>query len=261
MRLSAILQSPAEMKTFVKSAVVGRVFAAARLIGHAVAGLLGPLRDRGRVVIRIMSKWLGGLAACAALAGGPVHAATFQPTAQLSGTVFAPGDSLDVTIRLAEEFAALSIDLRGVATRDGAPVSGVFAETPVEIPFTSTVLLTEVPDDPNPPIPVTGLFPGAGYFEFSSVVLTPSISVEDTVYRFTLTLLGAAAPGAYVLDFLLVARNVGSLVGDPFDEEVVGVTGAGFTVADLTEIPEPSAWALMLAGLAGLGCIARRRTA
>jgi hypothetical protein len=49
--------------------------------------------------------------------------------------------------------------------------------------------------------------------------------------------------------------------GDDPDIEDTGMAAARFSVADLTQIPEPSAWALMLAGLAGLGVIARRRIA
>jgi hypothetical protein len=260
-RLSAFRQPPVEMKTFVKSSGIGPVSTVARLIGHAVAGLLVPSSNGDVRVMRRLNKWWGGVAVCTALAGAPAHGAMFLPTAQLSGSVFAPGESFDVTIKLAEEFTALSIDLRGAAMRDGAPVTGVFAETPPEIPFSSTVLLTAVPDDPNPPIPVTGFFPGTGYFEFASVVIAPTISVEDTVYRFSLTLLDAVAPGDYVLDFLLVARNAGGVNGDDPDIEDTGMAAARFSVADLTQIPEPSAWALMLAGLAGLGVIARRRIA
>jgi hypothetical protein len=68
----------------------------------------------------------------------------------------------------------------------------------------------------------------------------------------------ALAPDATIGDHSLTFLMVGDAGGETeFSDEVT----ARFTVAAVTEIPEPSTWALMLAGLAGLGFMARRRHA
>jgi hypothetical protein len=183
------------------------------------------------------------------LALGLLAASAFAHASIVVNTAPKPGNTTEFSI-----FSDVAVNVLGVSVTLVLP-SGVFG-----------------PVDPLPDIQITSDAPASawnptlygspnGLLDLTVLGLVENDLLEpilfaagDRMFLFTLPILATAEPGTYPfvfeyeISFTLDAD--GSELGD----------GQGtLRVLDTTPIPEPSTWALLLAGLFGMALLARRR--
>jgi hypothetical protein len=210
--------------------------------------------------MRGLTKWWGAVAVCAALAGGPVHAATELPATTFGAfgtpTPVAAGGVLRVKLTLEKPFDFLTMDAS--ALLDGS-LFALPALSPLDVPFDSEALETVLDQEVTGTLGVTGALALSSFLKFD--FFNPPTPDSPTapwpgavLFEFDLAISGLAQAGSYSVLFSFIAD-------DGVEHPPTGRAQLDLTVVDVTEIPEPSTWALLLAGLAGLGFMARRRRA
>jgi hypothetical protein len=198
-----------------------------------------------------LRKWCGQLALCAVFVGAPVEASTFGSASAPSPV--APGGTIRVSLTLEEPFLFLTMD--AAATLPGE-LFVLPTGAPRDVPFTSEVLETVLEEG------ISGTLREDGTIAFASLLKLDFFNPPDSnsptepwagsvLFAFDLPVAAQAQPGAYEVLFSFIAD----------DGVAEARTGAARLDLVVAEIPEPATWALMLAGLAALGFMARRRIA
>lgn len=97
---------------------------------------------------------------------------------------------------------------------------------------------------------------GTGFFSSSALALADATST--TMFE-SINGGSAAAVGSFATLHLDTATNVKFYISDSIYSDNAG--GVSVTLAAVAPVPEPSTYALLLAGLGGVGFVARRRRA
>ncbi|MGA8715234.1 MAG: PEP-CTERM sorting domain-containing protein [Roseiarcus sp.] len=184
----------------------------------------GPL---AHVPVTTGSISIGGLTAT----GAPLLGASDQSVLNFGGTVSLGG-----------VFNPLSIDLTEFNLSDGAG----------RIKFTASIAGT---------LPVSGSISWAAYYDAGNTPLGTGLLLAST---------DLADPSSLTsVGFSVPAASVGGVSdGGPFSlSEIITLSGSsgssfsfnGSITATVTAVPEPSTWAMLLLGFAGVGCAGYRR--
>lgn len=184
----------------------------------------GPL---AHVPVTTGSISIGGLTAT----GAPLLGASDQSVLNFGGTVSLGG-----------VFNPLSIDLTEFNLSDGAG----------RIKFTASIAGT---------LPVSGSISWAAYYDAGNTPLGTELLLAST---------DLADPSSLTsVGFSVPAASVGGVSdGGPFSlSEIITLSGSsgssfsfnGSITATVTAVPEPSTWAMLLLGFAGVGCAGYRR--
>ncbi len=105
---------------------------------------------------------------------------------------------------------------------------------------------------------LTGFSAGAGFQSMEFTITADGVQILDTTFRSL-----AVAESFFHDDVIDLGSNFGPTIDLTFGYTLVadGPGGFGFDLAIGGAVPEPSTWAMMLAGFAGLGFMGWRRKA
>ena len=151
----------------------------------------------------------------------------------------------------AASFAApssLVFDNDNTAAINGKPAKGSFLdEFLFEVPFAQSTVSSSLTTSIN----------GNKNIDFSSITITNG---SQTLYSFTQTAFDATGAEQWTLNNALLSA------GTTYHLLLAGTSAVGGTrysgdMSAVAAVPEPSTWAMALAGLAAVGAIARRRRA
>lgn len=132
--------------------------------------------------------------------------------------------------------------------------------------FTITGSLASAPFNqfgPSLPSPITDPSPVSGFVLSTENLGYIADNAQNSPYNFTLQTLtistGTAPPGTYTF-FTSTEANAGFKYGDVFDEPFTNTYTVGQGSFQITVVPEPSTWSmLILGGLGTVGLVALRR--
>ena len=192
-----------------------------------------------------MKKMMLTLAACAALSA-PVSA---QAASVISGSLAGPDTSFAIDMSFLNDLSStLNITSLIIDGGTATPVPLVWDSVSYNSPAGATVSMTGVDTSV-----LTFLFGGDGWNpgeSFSLYGVDPD-AVDNPAYGATvLSLLGTKV----TFGFSDSSSKVYSFVDDPAD-------GAGLKLNVASAVPEPAAWAMMIAGFGMIGAMIRRRRA
>lgn len=156
-----------------------------------------------------------------------------------------------LALAAAASFAApssLVFDDDNTAVITGKPAKGSFLdEFLFEVPFAQSTVSSSLTTSIN----------GNKNIDFSSITITNG---SQTLYSFTQTAFDATGAEQWTLNNALLSA------GTTYHLLLAGTSAVGGTrysgdLSAVAAVPEPSTWAMALAGLAAVGAIARRRRA
>ncbi len=122
-----------------------------------------------------------------------------------------------------------------------------------------TSLINNYPDQATATVTQVGVpFPGLGptYTGYTNTFSTGSLSLAAGTYYLSLQQVTVSAAGGFVNWDINSGPSSASLGGNPYPSETFQILG---TVDVAPAVPEPSTWAMMILGFAGIGFMAYRR--